>query len=134
MNEEQVLEWLIFQKESDEIEEVTDEMLDKLIESEPYLAVLFYDKDDKQDVKILNELETIDDECDQHGIAFVKIDNDAEAKEYGLELDSLPTLVYFENGIPSIYEGLCLIEQTEPLLGILSDPILSILNCQCFII
>ncbi|CAG0916199.1 unnamed protein product, partial [Notodromas monacha] len=105
MNEQEVLEWLIFQKESDEIEEVTDEMLDKLIESEPYLAVLFYDKDDKTDVKILNELETIDDECDQHGIAFVKIDNDAEAKEYGLEMDKLPQLIYFEHGIPSIYEG-----------------------------
>ena len=61
------------------------------------------DKDDKQDLNTLVELENIDDECDKHGIVFVKIDNDEEAKEYGIE--ELPTLVYFENQIPSIYEG-----------------------------
>lgn len=52
---------------------------------------------------MLNELENIDDECDQLGIAFVKIDNDEEAKEYGIE--KLPTLLYFEKGIPTYYEG-----------------------------
>lgn len=49
------------------------------------------------------ELENIDDECDQNDIAFVKIDNDAEAKEYGI--DTLPVLIYFEKRIPYIYEG-----------------------------
>ena len=49
------------------------------------------------------ELENIDDECDSNGIAFVKIDNDEEAKEYGI--DSVPTLVYFEKKIPHVYEG-----------------------------
>lgn len=49
------------------------------------------------------ELENIDDECDANGIAFVKIDNDEEAKEYGI--DNIPTLVYFEKKIPHIYEG-----------------------------
>lgn len=52
---------------------------------------------------MLNELENIDDECDQLGIAFVKIDNDEEAKEYGIE--KIPTLLYFEKGIPTYYEG-----------------------------
>lgn len=51
----------------------------------------------------MNELENIDDECDKLGIVFVKIDNDDEAKEYGLE--KLPALLYFESGIPLIYEG-----------------------------
>ncbi|CAG0892261.1 unnamed protein product [Darwinula stevensoni] len=103
MKEEQVLEWLIHQVQSDEIEEVTDEMLDKLIQEQPFLAVLFYEKDDSEDQGILGELENIDDECDENGIAFVKIDDRDEAKEYGI--DHLPTLIYFENGIPSIYEG-----------------------------
>lgn len=49
------------------------------------------------------ELENIDDECDQLGIAFVKIDNVEEAKEYGIE--KLPKLLYFEKGIPTVYEG-----------------------------
>lgn len=48
-------------------------------------------------------MENIDDECDHNNIAFVKIDNDAEAKEYGI--DTFPTLVYFEKRIPHVYEG-----------------------------
>lgn len=52
---------------------------------------------------MLGELENIDDDCEQAGVPFVKIDDEAEAKEYGIE--DLPTLVYFENRIPSIYEG-----------------------------
>lgn len=61
------------------------------------------DKDDKQDIRILNELENIDDELEKEGIVIIRMDNDAEAKEYGI--DHLPTLVYFENKIPAIYEG-----------------------------
>lgn len=61
------------------------------------------DKDDKQDIRILNELENIDDELEKEGIVIVRIDNDAEAKEYGI--DHLPTLVYFEDNIPAVYEG-----------------------------
>ncbi|XP_017885799.1 uncharacterized protein LOC108628406 isoform X4 [Ceratina calcarata] len=103
MNEDQLLGWLLHQKKHTEIPEVTDEMMEKLIETSPYLAVLFYDKDDKQDIRILNELENIDDELEKEGIVIIRMDNDAEAKEYGI--DHLPTLVYFESKIPAIYEG-----------------------------
>ncbi|XP_012276468.1 uncharacterized protein LOC105697598 isoform X2 [Orussus abietinus] len=103
MNEDQLLGWLLHQKKHSEIPEVTDEMMEKLIETSPYLAVLFYDKDDKQDIRILNELENIDDELEKQGIVIVRMDNDAEAKEFGI--DHLPTLVYFEGKIPAIYEG-----------------------------
>lgn len=41
LKEEEVLSWLIHQKRHSEIPEVTDEIVDKLIETEPYLAVLF---------------------------------------------------------------------------------------------
>lgn len=61
------------------------------------------DKDDKQDIRVLNELENIDDELEKEGIVIVRIDNAAEAKEYGL--DHLPALVYFEEKIPALYEG-----------------------------
>lgn len=40
-NEESVLAWLTHQVESDEIEDVTDEMLDMLIEKSPSLAAFF---------------------------------------------------------------------------------------------
>lgn len=51
----------------------------------------------------MTELENIDDECDQNNIAFVKIDDDNEAKEYGI--DVIPSLVFFERRIPHLYEG-----------------------------
>jgi hypothetical protein len=51
----------------------------------------------------LVELENIDDECDGKGIQFVKIDDSETAREYGI--DDFPALVYFENQIPSIYDG-----------------------------
>ncbi|XP_021927613.1 uncharacterized protein LOC110833625 isoform X8 [Zootermopsis nevadensis] len=112
-DEEKVLVWLEHQVKSDEIEDITDEMLDMLIEKMPHVAVLFYDKDQKKSQKVLVELENIDDECDSNGIAFVKIDNDEEAKEYGIDI--VPTLVFFEKRIPHVYEGDLLRE--EELLG-----------------
>nr|XP_040222177.2 uncharacterized protein LOC120949163 isoform X9 [Anopheles coluzzii] len=111
--EEDVLEWLERQTSSDEIEDVTDEMLDMIVEKMQHVAVLFYDKDSKTSQKVLAELENIDDECDQNDIAFVKIDDDNEAKEWGIE--ELPTMILFERGIPHIYEGDLLKE--EELLG-----------------
>lgn len=68
-----------------------------------FFKILTDDKDQKKSQKILTELENIDDECDQNDIAFVKIDDDKEAKEYGI--DAIPTMVFFEKGIPHIYEG-----------------------------
>lgn len=66
---------------------------------------LFYvdDDNDRKSMRVLNELENIDDECDHLGVTFVKIDNSDEAKEYGIE--KLPALVYFEKGIPLMYNG-----------------------------
>ncbi|KRG04375.1 uncharacterized protein Dmoj_GI26735 [Drosophila mojavensis] len=102
-DEEKLLKWLEEQTSSDQIEDITDEMLDLIIEKMPHVAVLFYDKDQKKSQKILAELENIDDECDQNDIAFVKIDDDKEAKEWGI--DEIPSIVLFERGIPHIYEG-----------------------------
>ena len=63
-------------------------------------------------MRVLNELENIDDECDHLGVTFVKIDNSDEAKEYGIE--KLPALVYFEKGIPLMYSGMYI---SNPLKG-----------------
>ena len=40
-------------------------------------------KNDDQSKKILEQLETIDDDCDRHGIILVKLDNAEEAAQYG---------------------------------------------------
>ncbi|XP_075553237.1 hulk isoform X4 [Dermacentor variabilis] len=104
MKEEEVLEWLVKQKESDEIEDVTPEVLETLIKKSNFLAVLFYDKDDPRSKEVLKELENIDDDADAHDLPFIKIDDDEVARSYGID-DELPLLVYFEKEIPNIYEG-----------------------------
>lgn len=40
-DEEEILQWLLSQLEKDEIEDVTDEMLDKLIKEGKSVAVMF---------------------------------------------------------------------------------------------
>lgn len=52
---------------------------------------------------ILEELENIDDDCDRHGIKFVKTQDYTIAESYGVT--DFPVLVYFENNIPNVYEG-----------------------------
>lgn len=67
------------------------------------LHVLADDHGDEESMQVLNELEKIDDDCDKHGIQFVKIDDEKAAEEFGL--DDLPAIVYFEKQIPNVYDG-----------------------------
>ena len=53
---------------------------------------------------MLEELENIDDDTDRHGIGFVKTQDLEIAEAYGVH--ELPSLIYFEKGSPSIYEGM----------------------------
>ncbi|CAL1299251.1 unnamed protein product [Larinioides sclopetarius] len=108
-DEDEVLEWLITQLTKDEIEDVTEKMLLYLVESSPNLAALFYDEEASVSELVLKELENIDDELQEQGIPFVKISDYSLAKQFGLN-DELPILVYFENKIPSVYEGDLMIE------------------------
>lgn len=121
MDEDEILHWLLSHLENDEIEDIDEDTLERMVKEGRTMAVLFCklfkhlqelfnksnfitdDNNDKKSGKVLAELENIDDECDQLGIAFVKIDNVEEAKEYGIE--KLPKLLYFEKGIPTVYEG-----------------------------
>lgn len=57
----------------------------------------------EQCVSIMEELENIDDDCDRHGISFVKTQDFEVAKEYGVA--EFPALVYFEKEIPNVFEG-----------------------------
>lgn len=52
---------------------------------------------------VLEELEKIDDDCDKHGIQFVKIDDDRVSHDYGI--NTVPAIVYFEKQVPNIYSG-----------------------------
>lgn len=52
----------------------------------------------------MNELENIDDDLDKEDIVMVRMDDNETYKQFGI--DDLPTLVYFENKLPAIYEGM----------------------------
>ena len=87
----------------EEIKELTVPMLDKLVERGKTMAVVFYDPNDKQDQVVLESLEKIDDDCRRFEIDFIKVSDINEATSYGI--DHLPGLLYFENRIPSMYDG-----------------------------
>ena len=59
-------------------------------------------KSSKMD-QILESMETIDDDCDTRGVHFVKIADPAAAYHYGIS--TLPTLVYFKNSVPNLFDG-----------------------------
>lgn len=105
MNEDEVLEWLVLQKNSATIEEVTDEILTELIETHEYVVVYFTGECEEGDRcdRILEDLENIDDELDEAGIIFVTTEEMDLAKKYGIK--NLPKLAFFRNKDPLIYEG-----------------------------
>lgn len=43
---------------------------------------------------VLEELEQIDDDCDKHGIQFVKIDDSRSMKEFGISSVMILILIY----------------------------------------
>lgn len=59
---------------------------------------------DKKSQKILNELENIDDECEEKSIDFVKTSDEGIDKEY--DLPTLPALAFYRNKFRTIYQGL----------------------------
>lgn len=69
------------------------------------IIIITDDSNDAAQKQILDELETIDDDLDQHGIPFVKTDDIEFVKKYGFKSADLPLLIYFENGIPQFYKG-----------------------------
>ncbi len=51
----------------------------------------------------MDELENIDDDTDRHGISFIKTQDLNIATNFGVH--EFPAVIYFENQVPSIYEG-----------------------------
>uniref|UniRef100_A0A1B6LZY4 Thioredoxin-like fold domain-containing protein n=1 Tax=Graphocephala atropunctata TaxID=36148 RepID=A0A1B6LZY4_9HEMI len=105
MQEEAILEWVLDLSEStpDVIESVDRKTLQVLINDVEHLAVFFYDDKCESCEQILEELETIDDDTDKHGIQFVKSKDSKLASEIGIF--SFPALVYYETGVPIMYDG-----------------------------
>ncbi|UYV76046.1 hypothetical protein LAZ67_13002327 [Cordylochernes scorpioides] len=105
-DEAAVLEWLTDEDTrelEDEIEAINARMLERLIGTSDYLAVIFYDTETDDFTEILQELEEIDDDAELFGIDFVKV-NDLEAAVHW-NIRNFPTVAYFRKGIPTFYEG-----------------------------
>jgi len=100
---DEILAWIDDLLTGADIEQVTNDILDKFIATKSYLAVVFFKEDDPKSTAALDVLEEIDDDLDEVGIMFVKLEDEKEAAEYGIE--TFPTLVVFENGIPNLYDG-----------------------------
>lgn len=103
-NEEALLEWLIHQKNTDEIEAVTAEVFNKMLDENDKLCAIFFESTSVKSSLVLEELENIDTYMDKLNLPMIKVDDDALAEEYGV-LDELPSLIYFEHRLPSIYSG-----------------------------
>uniref|UniRef100_A0A182SNT5 Thioredoxin domain-containing protein n=1 Tax=Anopheles maculatus TaxID=74869 RepID=A0A182SNT5_9DIPT len=67
---------------------------------------------------VLESLENIDDDCDRHGIMFVKTDDLSIAEQYGIT--EYPVLVYFEDNVPNVFEG-SLDEEEEVLQWLITQ-------------
>ena len=86
------------------IEQVNEDMLRNIIESEDDVVVFFHDESDEDEIEeILTGLETIDDGLDAEEVEFVRCSDDDIINEFGLSM--MPSLVYFEAGIPTVYES-----------------------------
>lgn len=79
-------------------------MLENILSEENDAFVFFYDADDPDSHTILKELERIDEKLDKQDLAMVKISVEGAIDNYGIE--DFPCLVYFENGVPELYQGM----------------------------
>lgn len=62
------------------------------------------DMDASSTSQVLKVLEHIDDDTEEIGVPLVKTGDVSLAQHFGL-YDELPILVYFEDRIPSVFEG-----------------------------
>ena len=66
--------------------------------------VFFYDEEETEDVEdIMDALKTIDEAISDEEVEFVSCSEDRVVESFGLTM--IPSLVYFENGVPSVYQG-----------------------------
>jgi len=102
-NDDETLAWISKELSNSEIEEVNPSILSYLMDSSDFLAVLYYQRGARRDAGVIARLENIDDDCKLNDINFVKVGDEKEVSKLGM--DESPVLVYYENGIPNLYDG-----------------------------
>lgn len=68
-----------------------------------YVFLIVDKEGDKKAQKILQELENIDDECEEKDIDFIKTSDDGIQREY--DLPSLPALAFYRHRFRDLYTG-----------------------------
>ena len=111
-------EWVDSELKSnlDVIEDLNSEQIHELMEENEYVMVYLYSANCEACDDAIKQLEQIDDDADAVGVKFVKTNEIEFANEFGIE--TFPTILYFENQQPSIYDGDAA-EETELLTWLL---------------
>ncbi len=78
-------------------------MLDKLVEKFPIVGAIFVDAQNKEEMKIVTELEKSLDRIVEEELVIVQIDDVDYSEQLGLK--DPPTLVQFSGDIPNLYSG-----------------------------
>jgi len=118
LNEEAIKNWISdeFESNQDVIEDLSlSQIQDAMIENTFLLVFIYRDNDTNCD-ESLKQLEQIDDDTEAVGVRFFKSKDVSFIKEYGI--DTFPSIIYFEESLPSIYEG-DTAEETELLTWVL---------------
>ena len=74
------------------------------VEDNDQALVLFYDADAPKIKTTINGLEKLD-LSDYPDLAVVKCSDETKAQEFGVELEELPKIIHFDNGIPEEYDA-----------------------------
>ena len=83
---ETILKWIEKCQDSDVIEDITEDMLEKLIANTDMIAVFFYNKRERGEYESqLEGLESIDDDLDSFELPFVKISSRQIAGDFGFD-------------------------------------------------
>ena len=61
------------------------------------------DEEESDDESFVKQMETLDDDMDNISVPLIKISDESKALQFGL--DKLPTIVYFKNQIPGLFDG-----------------------------
>ena len=87
------------------LEQVNSETLKDVLDDNDEVLVLFYEDNKSPNArKLVTALEKID-LSDLPDVTFVRISDLAEAEEFGLGLNELPRIIFFQNSIPKEYSG-----------------------------
>ncbi len=104
---QQVLEWLVSLVEGSDIEEVTDDMLEKMIITEDKLAVLFYEENDEVSATILESMENIDDDLVRNRINWKASFHGLSKYRFCLKFNPIPkdNVIVFQICLSSRYDN-----------------------------